>query len=123
MAVRDRESGIDYVARGFWFALGFTPAFLLLSWLAFQAWTQYQFYRVAHSLEQSSAQLELDHLRRDRDSLRQQLQQAQKKPVATIAPSTSSSNVQRERECSNLVLQFSQTGDQKVKERMLQICD
>ncbi|WP_345009189.1 hypothetical protein [Pseudaeromonas paramecii] len=75
------------------------------------------------SLDQSALQLELNQLRQQRDNLQYRLQQAQQKPVATIAPSATPPDVKRERECSNLVLQFSQTGDQKVKERMLQVCD
>ncbi len=119
------ESIFSHISKGFFFAVGFTPAFLVMCAVVFFAVTHatiggleqvnsdkvYQ-KRVARIIEHSPPMQEL----------KQVLPQLQV-PVAEIGPAHSlSAKEQQEKACNMAILQFSQTNSDSDKQRMYQLC-
>ena len=105
----DRDRWLDHVGRGFWFAVGFTPAFLIVLVL----------------ITLLVDQIQQRTLRDPSIVLRQALPlvaPAKASPVARIAPADMSTDKQRERHCSVLMLQYSETQDPSIKQQITANC-
>lgn len=123
------ELNADYVGRGFWFALGFTPVFLLLSGLAWLLFIYVSFSGLGAYLASNPPRMPAyaDSIARTTvapavDSLAPVVQSVAPSH-AEIGPARKLSQAERqERECSQLMLQFSETQDPAVKEQMYKVC-
>lgn len=120
-----QDSFLDHVGRGFWFAVGFTPVFVLIC-----VFMSFVFMKLtADSLVSSSSDISYPkraaHIIEQSppvEGLKQVLPQLQV-PVAEIAPSHAlSAKDQREKACNLAILQFSQTNSDADKKRMYQLC-
>lgn len=123
------EFNTDYVGRGFWFALGFTPVFLLLSGLAWLLFVYVSLSGLGAYLASDTPRMPAyaDSIARTTvapavDSLAPVVQSVAPSH-AEIGPARKLSQAERqERECSQLMLQFSETQDPAVKEQMYKVC-
>lgn len=125
------ELNAEYVARGFWFALGFTPVFLLLSWLAtflflhvslsgLGAYVASEAPRIAQVYADSSSRAIAAPVD---NSVIPTTHPAASSSYAEIGPARQlTKSEQQERECSQLMLKFSETQDPAVKEQMYKVC-
>lgn len=120
MAKEQGEHWLDHVGRGFWFAIGFTPAFVVVVALITLVVDQIQQQRYELAMRETARTL--------RQSIPQivspvtPLVRPAPAPVAKIDHADMSQAKQQERECSALVLQFSETQDPAVKKRMYEVC-
>lgn len=105
-------SGLDYVGKGFWFAIGFTPVFILLTSLATLVY-------VNISAQMAQAALN-DLMSQTHQAI--PAQSPSPRRFGTIQPSHRTSEQEQERECSVLMLRYSETQDPADKAKMLNAC-
>lgn len=110
---REYESGLDYVGRGFWFAIGFTPVFIALSALS----TLLYMYFVALGLQVSFDSAFNHSLPPVHHSVESPSRQSMSIETSNMTPEQ-----QQERECSRLMLRYSETQDPDVKKKMYDVC-
>lgn len=118
------ESIFSHISRGFFFALGFTPAFLLMF-----AFCAYLFMHLSiEGFEQVRSDRKLHKQVADvivqtppMQELKQTIQRSL--PVAEIGTSHAlSAKEQQEKACNLAILQFSQSNSQSDKNRVNQLC-
>lgn len=117
------EDWFDHIGKGFWFAVGFTPAFVVVSGLMSLLFMM---------LFLGGINLSLSHLPGYEPQVRYvpvptpspmpAPTVVEKKPVAEIKETTMTEQQQQERECSLLLLKYQQTQDEAVKQKMYDIC-
>jgi hypothetical protein len=111
---RETESGLDYVGKGFWFAIGFTPVFIALSALS----TLLYVYLAALGLRVS-----FDSAFNNVPSpVYHDVQPDVRKPQAHVQDSRFTPEQLQERECSRFMLRYSETQDPADKQAMLDVC-
>lgn len=119
------DSFFDHVGRGFWFAVGFTPVFVLICLLMSFVFMKLTADSLASSASNISYQKQAEHIINQSppvQGLKQVLPQLQV-PVAEIGPAHSLSvKEQQEKACNMAILQFSQTNSDPDKQRMYQLC-
>lgn len=118
MARLNDESWLDHIGRGVWFALGFTPVFVIVSGLmSFIFWkltldvmSDPQFQReVAAQIENS---LPVQELKRHLPPA----------PVAEIHDSNRTPQQEQERACSLAMLRYSESQSAEDKQQMYKVC-
>lgn len=113
---RETESGLDYIGKGFWFAIGFTPVFIVLTTIATIIYINI------------SAQIAEAAFQRLNAEAAQAIQRSfpapapAPAPVAVVADGRLSDAENRERQCSLLVLKYSETQDPAIKKQMYEAC-
>jgi hypothetical protein len=122
------ESGLESVGKGFWFALGFTPVFVVICFFAsiiishFESngyfSIQWPFTtridtQLAKALDRSVQSVSVVHV---------PVPQPAPKPVAFVGERRLSATEEKERECSLLVLKYSETQDPAIKKKMYELC-
>ncbi len=111
----DRDRWLDHVGRGFWFAVGFTPAFLIVLVLITLLVDQIQQRRVEFALRDPASVL--------RQTVPQVAPVIKPAPqVAHIAPADMSSGKQLDRDCSVLMLRYSENPDPAIKQQIISRC-
>ncbi len=125
------DSGLESVGKGFWFALGFTPVFVVICFFAsiiidhFESngyfSIQWPFStridtQIARALDRSVHSIPVQQ------PVVIRVPAPAAKPVAEIAHADMGYEKQQERECSALVLKFSETQDPAIKKRMYEVC-
>ncbi len=125
MAHSDNDPASNYTAKGFFFALGFVPVFLVLSGLT--SWISYKV--IMHELN-----VQLDTALTNSRIQQQHLQQnivrqispnvAQKsQPVARIGEASQlSAQENKERNCNLAILRYSQTNLAEDKQQVYKLC-
>lgn len=126
------ELNTGYVGRGFWFAIGFTPVFLLLSWLAMSLYVHLSIRGADEFFTQETQRLFFERQRMQSEA--NAIAHAAIAPAVNMAPPVGPSHAEigparqltqaerQERECSQLMLQFSENQDPDVKEQMYKVC-
>jgi hypothetical protein len=125
------DSGLESVGKGFWFALGFTPVFVVICFFAsiiidhFESngyfSIQWPFTtridtQIARALDRSVHSVPVQQ------PVVIRVPAPAPAPVARVNDADMSQAKQQERECSALVLQFSETQDPAIKKRIYEVC-
>ena len=114
---RDSGSGLDYVGKGFWFAIGFTPVFIVLTTIATIVYINISAHLAAAAFDRLNAET-----RHVMQSVPAPQPVEQPEPYAALAPSERTPEQDSERECSVLMLRYSETQDPADKAKMLNAC-
>jgi hypothetical protein len=117
---REVESGLDYVGKGFWFAIGFTPVFIVLTTIATIVYINITAQLTASAFERLNA--EARHVVQRSIPVPQSVAQQEPEPYAALAPSERAPDQDAERECSIAMLRYSETQDLTDKRAMLKVC-
>ena len=112
-------SGLDYVGKGFWFAIGFTPVFIVLTTIATIVYINISAQLAAAAFDRLNA--ETRHVMQSVPAP-QPVEQHELEPYAALAPSERTPEQDSERECSVLMLRYSETQDPADKAKMLNAC-
>ena len=116
---RETESGMDYVGKGFWFAIGFTPVFIVLTTIATIIYINITAQIANAALERLNAEAaQVVHSL----PVPQPIQRRKPEPYVSLAPSERTPEQDAERECSVLMLRYSETQDPADKQKMLSVC-
>lgn len=110
---RETESGMDYVGKGFWFAIGFTPVFIVLTTIATIVYI---------NITAQIAEAAFERLNAEAAQVIQRSFPAAPAPVAVVADGHLSDAEKREHQCSLLVLKYSETQDPAIKKQMYEAC-
>ena len=113
---RETESGMDYIGKGFWFAIGFTPVFIVLTTIATIVYINITAQIAEAAFERLNAET-AQVIQRSFPAPR-----AAPAPVAELADGHLSDAEKRERQCSLLVLKYSETQDPAIKKQMYEAC-
>jgi hypothetical protein len=120
MAKEQADHWLDHVGRGFWFAIGFTPAFVVVVALITLVVDQIQQQRYELAMRETTRTL--------RQSIPQivspvtPLVRPTPAPVAKIDNADMSQAKQQERDCSVAMLRYSDTQDPADKQTVLKVC-
>ena len=120
---RETESGLDYVGKGFWFAIGFTPVFIVLTTIA-----TYVYLNIAAQQAEAAFIDAMNNVRIPKYSVSppasrpHPVEQQEPEPYAVLAPSERLPEQDAERECSVAMLRYSETQDPADKRAMLKVC-
>jgi ABC-type transporter MlaC component len=117
---RETQSGLDYVGKGFWFAIGFTPVFIVLTTIATIVYINISAQIAEAAFERLNA--EARHVVQRSIPVPQPVQQQEPEPYAALAPSERTPEQDAERACSVLMLRYSETKSPADKQRMLDTC-
>lgn len=117
---RETESGLDYVGKGFWFAIGFTPVFIVLTTIATIVYINISAQIAEAAFERLNA--EARHVVHRSIPAPQPVEQQDPEPYAALAPSERLPEQDAERECSVAMLRYSETQDPADKRAMLKVC-
>jgi hypothetical protein len=127
------ESGLESVGKGFWFALGFTPVFVVICFFAsiiidhFESngyfSIQWPFTtridtQIARALDRSVHSIPVQQP----VVIRVPAPAPAPAPVAEVKDGQLTAQEKQERECSFLVLKYSETQDPEVKKQMYDVC-
>lgn len=110
---RETESAMDYVGKGFWFAIGFTPVFIVLTTIATIAYI---------NITAQIANAAFDRAHAEAVEVLHRSFPAPPAPVAVVSDGHLSDAEKRERHCSLLVLKYSETQDPAIKKQMYEAC-
>jgi hypothetical protein len=119
-----RELGdhwLDHVGRGFWFAIGFTPAFVVVVALITLVVDQLQQQRYEVVMRDSTRVLR-QSMPQIVSPISPPVQNHAPARIAKIGPADMSSEKQRERECSVLMLRYIDNQDPAIKKQMYDVC-
>jgi len=129
-----QDTWLDYVGHGFWIAVGFTPAFVIISGLMYLAFLKLSVMAIDHELgvRISSTQERQKAMAREieklppiqalHESLRKGDPSVEGPHIAQIGPSQLSEADRAEQVCSIAVLNYSQTQTEKDKQAMYAAC-
>lgn len=115
------EDWLDHVGKGFWFAVGFTPAFVILSGLMSFLFMMMFLGGVRLALPSFIPVHDPAPVRYVSPSPTPAPAPV-KKPVAIIKETVITDEVAQERECSLLLLKYQQTQDESIKQQMYKVC-
>ena len=125
MSHSDNDPASNYMAKGFFFALGFVPVFLVLS--GFTSWISYKIIMNELSVQLDSAihntQTQQQQLRRN--IMQQANPNTQQKPQsrAQISEASQLSSLEKqERDCNLAILRYSETNTPDDKKRVYALC-
>lgn len=110
---RETESGMDYVGKGFWFAIGFTPVFIVLTTISTIVYINISAQIVEAAFERLNAE--------SAQAIKRSFP-APPAPVAVVTDSQLSAAEKREQQCSMLLLKYSETHDPAIKKQMYESC-
>lgn len=110
---RETESAMDYVGKGFWFAIGFTPVFIVLTTIATIVYI---------NITAQIANAAFDRVHAETVEAIQRSFPAPPAPVAVVTDGHLSDAEKREQQCSMLLLKYSETQDPADKQKMLSVC-
>lgn len=111
------ESWLDHIGKGVWFAVGFTPVFVIFSALMSLAWL----YLVDRAMRDPHVQKEVARQIEQTPPM-QELKRLIPPPVIEIGPSRRTPDQEKERECSLAMLRFSETQADVDKQKMYDVC-
>lgn len=123
MSSASHESSTNYIAKGFFFALGFTPVLLLL--LALASWAGYRFMTQQRNAEHqhavansSSVHLQKQNVQQHRVDVINELRQ-----IAEINEASQLSDLEKqEQNCNLAILRYSQTNSVEDKRQVSDLC-
>ena len=125
MSQTSNDPASNYMAKGFFFALGFVPVFLVLS--GFTYWISYKIIMNELSVQLDSAihntQTQQQQLRRN--IMQQANPNTRQKPQssAQISESSQLSSLEKqERDCNLAILRYSETNTPDDKKRVYALC-
>ena len=125
MSQTSNDPASNYMAKGFFFALGFVPVFLVLS--GFTSWISYKIIMNELSVQLDSAihntQTQQQQLRRN--IMQQANPNTQQKPQsrAQISEASQLSSLEKqERDCNLAILRYSETNTPDDKKRVYALC-
>lgn len=125
MSQTSNDPASNYMAKGFFFALGFVPVFLVLS--GFTSWISYKIIMNELSVQLDSAihntQTQQQQLRRN--IMQQTNPNTQQKPQsrAQISEASQLSSLEKqERDCNLAILRYSETNTPDDKKRVYALC-
>ncbi len=125
MSQTSNDPASNYMAKGFFFALGFVPVFLVLS--GFTSWISYKIIMNELSVQLDSAihntQTQQQQLRRN--IMQQANPNTRQKPQssAQISESSQLSSLEKqERDCNLAILRYSETNTPDDKKRVYALC-
>jgi hypothetical protein len=122
------ESGLESVGKGFWFALGFTPVFVVICFFAsiiishFESNGYFSIQWPFTTRIDTQLAKALDRSVQTVSVVPVPEPQPAPKPVAFVGERRLSADEQRERDCSVLVLKYSETQDPAIKKQMYDVC-
>ncbi len=117
---RETESAMDYVGKGFWFAIGFTPVFIVLTTIATIAYINITAQIANAAFDRVHAET-VEVIQRSLPAP-QPIQQSEPEPYVSLAPSERTPDQDAERDCSVAMLRYSETQDPADKQKMLSVC-
>jgi P pilus assembly chaperone PapD len=119
------DSSTNYIAKGFFFGLGFVPVFLILS--ALTSWFSYKIITHELSIELNSAltnaQIQNTNLQKNvvpqtRHNVAQELRK-----IAEISEASPLSDLEKkEQNCNLAILRYSQTNSPEDKKQVYAVC-
>lgn len=125
MSQTSNDPASNYMAKGFFFALGFVPVFLVLS--GFTSWISYKIIMNELSVQLDSA---IHNTQTQQQQLRRKIMQqanpnTRQKPQssAQISESSQLSSLEKqERDCNLAILRYSETNTPDDKKRVYALC-
>ena len=125
MSQTSNDPASNYMAKGFFFALGFVPVFLVLS--GFTSWISYKIIMNELSVQLDSA---IHNTQTQQQQLRRKIMQqanpnTQQKPQsrAQISEASQLSSLEKqERDCNLAILRYSETNTPDDKKRVYALC-
>ena len=125
MSSASNDSSTNYIAKGFFFGLGFMPVFLILS--ALTSWFSYKIITHELSVELNTA---LANAQTQNTTLQKNVAQHTKhnvaqelRKIAEISEASQLSNLeQQEQNCNLAILRYSQTNAQEDKNQVYALC-
>ena len=125
MSQTSNDPASNYMAKGFFFALGFVPVFLVLS--GFTSWISYkiimnelsvQLDSAIHNTQTQQQQLRLKIMQQANPNTRQKPQSS-----AQISEASQLSSLEKqERDCNLAILRYSETNTPDDKKRVYALC-
>lgn len=125
MSQTSNDPASNYMAKGFFFALGFVPVFLVLS--GFTSWISYKIIMNELSVQLDSA---IHNTQTQQQQLRRKIMQqanpnTRQKPQsrAQISEASQLSSLEKqERDCNLAILRYSETNTPDDKKRVYALC-
>ena len=125
MSQTSNDSSTNYIAKGFFFGLGFVPVFLILS--ALTSWFSYKIITHELSVELNTAltnvQIQNTNLQKNAMQHTQHNVAQELRKIAEISEASQLSNLeQQEQNCNLAILRYSQTNSPEDKKQVYALC-